>query len=83
VGAVYAAGVVLTYLVPSPIGTNVERLALLFSPAVLLAVLLVTPRRPRYRRSGLALVLPSARPEHYARAEARLVRSRPAWLEPV
>lgn len=45
-GAVYAAGVVLVYLVPSPIGTNFERLALLFAPAVLLAALLGTPRHP-------------------------------------
>ncbi|WP_326728041.1 hypothetical protein [Streptomyces phaeochromogenes] len=37
--AVYAVGVVLTCLVPSPIGTNVERLAALFAPAVLLVCL--------------------------------------------
>ncbi|MDX2681891.1 hypothetical protein [Streptomyces soliscabiei] len=43
--ALYAAGVVLTWLVPSPIGNNVERLALLFAPAVLLAAAL-------HRRSG-------------------------------
>ncbi len=42
-GAVYAAGTVLTYLIPSPIGTNVERFAELFAPAVLLAVLLALP----------------------------------------
>ena len=34
----YAVGVVLAYLVPSPIGTNVERLAELVAPAALLAV---------------------------------------------
>ncbi len=56
-GAVYAAGVVLTYLIPSPIGANVERLALLFAPAVLLAALLSAERRPRYRRGALALAL--------------------------
>lgn len=56
-GAVYAAGVVLTYVVPSPIGSNVERLALLFAPAVLLAGLLCTERSARYRRGGLALAL--------------------------
>ncbi|MFD9390013.1 hypothetical protein ACFWBB_04475 [Streptomyces sp. NPDC060000] len=43
--ALYAAGVVLTWLVPSPIGNNVERLAVLFAPAVLLAAAL-------HRRSG-------------------------------
>lgn len=56
-GAVYAAGVVLTYVAPSPIGSNVERLALLFAPAVLLAGLLGTERSARYRRGGLALAL--------------------------
>jgi hypothetical protein len=35
---VYAAGVVLTFVIPSPIGSNVERLALLFGGTVLLIV---------------------------------------------
>ena len=35
---VYGAGVVLTYIIPSPIGSNVERLALLFGGTVLLIV---------------------------------------------
>ncbi|MFI1731760.1 glycosyltransferase family 87 protein [Streptomyces acidicola] len=39
-GVVYATGTVLVYLVASPIGTNVERFAELFAPAVLLAALL-------------------------------------------
>ncbi|MFG2677700.1 hypothetical protein [Streptomyces sp. NPDC048392] len=43
-GAVYASGTVLTYLVASPVGTNVERFAELFAPAVLLAALLSVPR---------------------------------------
>ncbi|MFJ5308953.1 hypothetical protein [Streptomyces sp. NPDC088350] len=43
-GVVYAAGTVVTYLVPSPVGTNVERFAELFAPAVLLAVLLTAPQ---------------------------------------
>ncbi|WP_063779619.1 hypothetical protein [Streptomyces sp. AcH 505] len=38
--AVYAAGVVLTYAVTSPIGTNVERLVGLAGPPLLLAALL-------------------------------------------
>lgn len=42
-GAVYALGTVLTYLIASPVGTNVERFAELFAPAVLLAALLSTP----------------------------------------
>ncbi|MEV0256598.1 hypothetical protein AB0H82_20360 [Streptomyces sp. NPDC050732] len=58
---VYAAGTVLTYLIPSPIGTNVERLAELVGPAVLLAALLA-PGLTRARRITLtvALVLSSA-----------------------
>ncbi|WP_033818228.1 hypothetical protein [Kitasatospora sp. MBT63] len=38
--AVYAAGVALTWTVPSPVGSNVERLSLLFAGTVLLAALL-------------------------------------------
>ncbi|MFG2574107.1 hypothetical protein [Streptomyces sp. NPDC048481] len=49
--ALYAAGVVLTWLIPSPIGNNVERLALLFAPAVLLAAAL--HRRSRRIRHGV------------------------------
>jgi hypothetical protein len=56
-GAVYAAGVCLTYVTPSPIGSNVERLALLFAPAVLLAGLLGMKRPARYQRGALALAL--------------------------
>ncbi|MEE4542741.1 MFS transporter [Streptomyces sp. V4-01] len=39
---VYAAGVALTFIVPSPIGSNVERLALLFGGTVLLIVAMGT-----------------------------------------
>lgn len=38
--AVYAAGVVLCYLIPTPIGTNVERLSELAAPATLLAIMM-------------------------------------------
>lgn len=38
--AVYSVGVLLTWAVPSPIGSNVERLLLLFGGTVLLAALL-------------------------------------------
>ncbi|WTP57275.1 hypothetical protein OHU07_10625 [Streptomyces phaeochromogenes] len=64
---VYAAGTVLTYLIPSPVGTNVERLAELFAPAALLAALLAVPatstpagvprRRSKQRRVALAMAL--------------------------
>lgn len=54
--AVYAVGVVLTYAVASPIGTNVERLAELAGPAVLLACL-PAPGRHRLQRLALAAAL--------------------------
>ncbi|GGR96068.1 hypothetical protein GCM10010252_38620 [Streptomyces aureoverticillatus] len=53
---VYAVGTVLTYLIPSPIGTNVERLAELVAPALLLAALL-TPALPVMRRLALVTAL--------------------------
>jgi hypothetical protein len=53
---VYAAGTVLAYLIPSPIGTNVERLAELVGPAALLAALLA-PGLGRVRRAVLAVAL--------------------------
>lgn len=39
---VYAVGVVLAYLIPSPVGTNIERLAHLAAPPVLLAAAMAT-----------------------------------------
>ncbi|MFC3576615.1 glycosyltransferase family 87 protein [Streptomyces yaanensis] len=56
-GVVYAVGTVLVYLIPSPIGTNVERFAELFAPAALLAVLLTAPRLRTLRRSLLIAAL--------------------------
>ncbi len=47
--AVYALGVVLTFLIASPIGTNVERLAQLIAPAVLLACLPAKATGPQRR----------------------------------
>ncbi|MFE7131153.1 hypothetical protein ACFVIM_09870 [Streptomyces sp. NPDC057638] len=58
--AVYGVGVVLTYVIPTPIGTNVERLAGLVGPSVLVAAVLtggaVTLLR-RGLRCALAVVL--------------------------
>ncbi|MFJ5221632.1 hypothetical protein [Streptomyces sp. NPDC088400] len=54
--AVYAVGVVLTFLVSSPIGTNVERLVGLAGPPVLLAALLTRglgPVRERVLKRAL------------------------------
>ncbi|WP_415950609.1 hypothetical protein [Streptomyces sp. KLOTTS4A1] len=45
--AVYALGVVLTWVIASPIGTNVERLAQILAPAVLLACLPPKPDAPK------------------------------------
>lgn len=56
-GGVYVAGTVLVCLIPSPVGTNVERFAALFGPAVLLAVLLASPGLTWLRRTTLMLAL--------------------------
>ncbi|GAB2841618.1 hypothetical protein GCM10027074_05000 [Streptomyces deserti] len=56
-GSVYAAGTVLAYLIPSPVGTNVERFAELFAPAVLLAALLSLPGLGKLRRNLLVAAL--------------------------
>ncbi|MBQ1095496.1 hypothetical protein KBY55_05195 [Streptomyces sp. b94] len=56
-GAVYAAGTVLTYLVASSVGTNVERFAEYFAPPVLLAALLSTDRTRRIARDLLIVAL--------------------------
>ncbi|MEV3853290.1 hypothetical protein AB0J38_03075 [Streptomyces sp. NPDC050095] len=58
---VYAVGTVLTYLIDSPIGTNVERLAELVAPAVLFAAWR-EPARKKVHATILviALVLSSA-----------------------
>jgi len=81
-GAVYVVGVLLCYLIPSPIGTNVERLALMFAPAVLLAALLETPHRPWPRRGALAdalaaslVWLGSGTPTSFLRGSGQI----PAW----
>jgi hypothetical protein len=50
---VYAVGTVLTYLIPSPVGTNVERLAELAAPAALLAA----ARAPGLTRAKVAVLV--------------------------
>ena len=81
-GAVYAAGVLLSYVIASPIGANVERLALLFAPAVLLAALLETPGCLRRLRGALAVALAaslvwlgSGTPTSFLRGSGQV----PAW----
>ncbi|MGV9286157.1 hypothetical protein [Streptomyces sp. NPDC003719] len=56
-GAVYAVGTVLTYLVASPVGTNVERFVELFAPAALLAALLTVDRMRRVTSALLVVAL--------------------------
>ncbi|MFJ8190573.1 hypothetical protein ACIQ8D_12485 [Streptomyces sp. NPDC096094] len=56
-GAVYAVGTVLTYLIASAVGTNVERFAEYFAPPVLLAALLSTDRTRRIARGLLIVAL--------------------------
>lgn len=56
-GAVYAAGTVLVYLIPSPIGTNVERFAEYAAPVALLVALLAQPRLRPVRRALLVAAL--------------------------
>ncbi|SDK01467.1 glycosyltransferase family 87 protein [Streptomyces indicus] len=54
--AVYALGTVLTWLIASPIGTNVERFAQLIAPAVLLACLPAKPAGPQPRADRIKRV---------------------------
>ncbi|MFC7813839.1 hypothetical protein ACFUTR_04125 [Streptomyces sp. NPDC057367] len=56
-GVVYAVGTVLTYLIPSAVGTNVERFAEYFAPPVLLAALLGADRTRRLARGLLVVAL--------------------------
>ncbi|WP_405657084.1 hypothetical protein [Streptomyces sp. RK9] len=77
---VYAVGTVLVYLIPSPIGTNVERLAELVAPALLLAALL-TPALPVMRRMALvtALVLSTAWVAQKTADDLEVSTVVPAW----
>ncbi|MDF3297303.1 hypothetical protein P3H78_01390 [Streptomyces sp. K1PA1] len=78
--AVYAAGVVLTYLVPSPVGTNVERLAELMAPAVLLAAAMAPgPSRPRRAALVVALALSVNWVAQKTADDLRVSTTVPAW----
>ncbi|GHC61275.1 hypothetical protein GCM10010349_31040 [Streptomyces flavofungini] len=57
--AVYAVGVVLTWLIPTPIGTNVERFAEIAAPPILLAAVL------NRKFPTLRLLRPSGTPRHF------------------
>jgi hypothetical protein len=52
--AVYLAGITLTYLIPSPVGSNVERLALMFGGVLLLCAMAVVRDRRRLAVLGAA-----------------------------
>ncbi|MFT4289506.1 MFS transporter [Nocardioides sp.] len=77
---VYAAGVVLTWLVPSPIGTNVGRLALIFGGVLLVAILTSGGRR-RTRAVTLVLALLTSGSWQVATAARDVVTTAPdaAW----
>ncbi|MFQ6146377.1 hypothetical protein ACLMNJ_25450 [Streptomyces seoulensis] len=78
--AVYAAGVLLTALVASPVGSNVVRLAELFGPPVLLAALLEREvRAVRKVAFGLALALSAQWVGQHAVHVLRMSTPVPAW----
>lgn len=78
--AVYAAGVALAYLIPSPVGTNVERLAELMAPAVLLAAAMAARRSPaRCAALVVALALSVNWVAHKTIDDLRVSTSVPAW----
>lgn len=77
---VYAAGVVLTALVPSPVGSNVVRLAELFGAPVLLAVLLARGVRLwRKVALGAALALSLQWVTQHAVHVLKMSTPVPAW----
>jgi hypothetical protein len=55
--AVYAVGVLLVWVVPSPIGSNVTRLALLFGGVLLVAAVVTRAPRPVERWAGPTAVI--------------------------
>ncbi|NBM20133.1 hypothetical protein GUY61_32200 [Streptomyces sp. GC420] len=83
--AVYALGTVLTWLVPSPIGTNVERLAEHFAPTVLLAAVIGTGFAAARRRPAVVLALALALSVHWLTGKTiddlRISTDVPAWAE--
>ncbi|QNS06503.1 hypothetical protein [Streptomyces xanthii] len=80
--AVYALGTVLTYLLPSPVGTNVERLAELAAPAVLLAALRVPGlRRLQALVLAVALVWSSYWVGQKTLDDLRVSTRVPAWAQ--
>ncbi|MBT3150793.1 hypothetical protein HTV45_07810 [Streptomyces sp. CHD11] len=78
---VYAVGTVLVYLVPSPIGTNVERFAEYAAPVALLTALLAQPRLRALRRGLLvaALVCSLAWTGQKTVDDLRVSTDVPAW----
>ncbi|MER5742239.1 hypothetical protein ABT097_03050 [Streptomyces sp. NPDC002225] len=87
--AVYAVGVVLSFLVASPVGTNVERLVGVAGPPVLLAALASVPMSPsRGARAGVravalagALVFVSGWLADRTGDDLRASTAVPAWAE--
>ncbi len=69
---VYAVGVVLTWLIPTPIGTNVERFAEIAAPPILLAAVM-------NRDFTLPKSLRPLRPKRVLETLRRLGSPRPVW----
>ncbi|MGC5412255.1 hypothetical protein ACPXCX_52705, partial [Streptomyces sp. DT225] len=79
---VYAVGVVLTFFVASPIGTNVERLLGLVAVPVLCAAILDTARagaRARTKFLAAALVITGFWLVNKTVADLRVATPVPAW----
>ncbi|WP_307628632.1 hypothetical protein [Streptomyces turgidiscabies] len=75
--AVYALGVVLCYLIPTPIGTNVERLSELAAPATLLAIMMY--RTEQRQGAGEGEAGAATRDEEAPRS----LLPRPSWMPPL
>ncbi|MGW3651207.1 hypothetical protein [Streptomyces sp. NPDC000878] len=71
--AVYAAGVVLCYLIPTPIGTNVERLSELAAPATLLAIMMYRTERRAGAGAGATPAVAPRLPLPWFTARRRMV----------
>lgn len=79
VGAgVYLLGILLTWVIPSPIGSNVERLALIFGAMFLIAAMVATPLSDKRRLVVLGLALAVTAVWQVVKPVDDLIHTRPA-----